>query len=208
MTIPCEAHLQYDIHYFQTCLSFYSCRPVGGAFTYGLVLPWALIHLLLCLVLLLLPCLCFFGTFRKHATSSRVREYTGVFLAIFLFNIGWGFGLPATHPLHIGSLRFYAQIVFVVANGSIGLVLLFFFCIMSKNVRQTYSIVVILRLLKRSSGDWQKKSRLYKSSKEVNEIKVVETKEEVVKEEEDFDLNEVHGNPAVVDDSTSETQFN
>ena len=79
---------------------------------------------------------------------------------------------------------------------------------MSKNVRQTYSIVVILRLLKKSSGDWQKKSRLYKSSKEVNEIKVVETKEEIVKEEEDFDLNEVHGNPAVVDDSTSETQFN
>lgn len=132
-----------------------------------------------------------------------MREYTGIFLAIFLFNIGWGFGLPATHPLHIGSLRFYGQIVFVVANGGIGLVLLFFFCIMSKNVRQTYSVVVILRLLKRSSGDWQKKSRFNKSS---NEKKAVKTKEE----EEAFDLNEVHGNPAVVEDSIfkSETQFN
>lgn len=135
-----------------------------------------------------------------------MRLYTGVFLAIFLFNIGWGLGLPATHPLHIGSLRFYGQIVFVVANGSTGLVLLIFFCIMSKNIRQTCSVVVVLKLLKRSSSDWQK---LYPSSKEDKIVKGI-PKERAIKEEEATELNEVYGNPAVVEECAfeTETQFN
>ena len=140
-----------------------------------------------------------------------MREYTGVFLAIFLFDVGWGLGLPATHPLHAGSLRFYGQIVFVVANSSIGLVLLFFFCIMSENVRQTCSYVVVLKLLMRYSRDWEQQSGLYTSSKETdedNKIKVLDTKD--VSPAQTF---EVYGNPAVVPSEEecvfeSETQFN
>ena len=143
-------------------------------------------------------------------TSSWVREYTGVLLVIFLFDIGWGLGLLATHPLHAGSLRFCGQIVFVVANGGIGLVLLIFFCIMSENVRKTCSFVVILKLL-RYSSDWEQQSRLYTSSKQKdqdNKIKILDTKD--VSHAQTF---EVHGNPAVVTSEEkcvfeSETQFN
>ena len=141
-------------------------------------------------------------------TSSWVREYTGVFLVIFLFDVGWGLGLPATHPLHAGSLRFYGQVVFVVANGGIGLVLLIFFCIMSENVRRTCSFVIVAKLLIRYSSDWKQQSRLYTSSKEKdqdNKIKILDTKD--VSPAQTFDP------PAVVTSEKeyvfeSETQFN
>lgn len=134
-----------------------------------------------------------------------MREYTGVFLVIFLFDVGWGLGLPATHPLHAGSLRFYGQIVFVVANCSIGLVLLIFFSIMSENVRRMCSFV---KLLMRYNSDWEQQSGLYTSSKEKDEEKIVDTKD--VSPAQTF---EVYGNPAVVTSEEecvfeSETQFN
>ena len=190
-----------------------SCRPVEEAFHYGLVLPWALFHLPLWLGLLLLPCPCFSNTVKEHVRRSWLREYIGVILTLLLFDVGWGLGLPATHPLHVGSLRFYGQIVFSAANGCIGLVLFVFFCILSKKVRQTCAVTAIVKSLKRSSigkNDWQVQSGLYEHSNEGNE-KDKEKKEATAAEEEEipvitfnYDLNEVYGNPAVI---TPEEQY-
>ena len=146
--------------------------------------------------------------------GSWLREFAGIVLILLLFNVGWGLGLPATHPVDIGSLQFYGQIVFSTANGCIGVVLLVFFCILSEKVRKTCTVRLFLKMS--SMNDWQKQSGLYNSSKEDNKDNDKEML--VVKEEEppvitfEYELNEVYGNPAVMNSEEeyafeSETQF-
>ena len=172
------------------------------AFHYGLVLPWGLIHLPLCLCLFLLPCPCFSNALREHVRRSWLRQYTGVILTLLLFDIGWGLGLPSMLPLHLGSLRFCGQIVFSVANGCIGLVLFVFFCVLSENVRQTCTNPVILKRNGIATSDWQRQSGLYSPSKEEdsNSTKeAIEAGEAPAREITfEYDLDEVYGNPAAI----------
>ena len=138
---------------------------------------------------------------------------------LVLFDIGWGFGLPATHPLYIGSLRFYGQIVFTCANGCMGIVLLVFFCITSKEVRRTCIVKLLLNSLRQNSvTNWQRESGLYKEDsgsddKEAENVGVGrEENEEIPVITFQYDLNEVYGNPAAMTPEEvyafeSETQF-
>lgn len=137
---------------------------MDSAFHYGLILPWGLVHVPAIVCLLLAPCPCLSNTLREHVRRSWLREYTAIVLTLVLFDVSWGLGLPATHPLHVGNLRFIGQIVFCVANGCIGLVLFIFFSVLSKSVRKTCGISLALKR-GRENSDWQKQSGLYKSSK-------------------------------------------
>jgi hypothetical protein len=195
------------------------CRPVMEAFHYGLLLPWALIHLPLYLCLFLLPCPCFSNTLRENVRRSWLREYTGIVLSLLLFDIGWGLGLPAMHPLHLGNLRLCGQIVFSAANGCISLVLFVFFCALSENVRQTCTIPVTLKRNSIAMSDWQRQSGLYGPSQEEDNNNSKERTEATVTEEcpqettFEYDLDEVYGNPAAISTEEeyafeSQTQFN
>ena len=188
----------------------YSCRPAEEPFLYGLVLPWALLHLLLWLGLILLPCPCCSSTLKEHVKRSWLREYIGLVLALFLFDVGWGLGLPATHPLHVGSLRLYSQIVFSVSNGLIGPVVLLFYCILNKSVRKMCAWPT--EKLKRrnlSKEDWQVQSGLYEKPDEAkDDVKVTDAANAEEKEPPqitfEYDLDEVYGNPTV---TTPEEMF-
>ena len=187
----------------------YSCRPVEEPFLYGLVLPWALVHLLLWLGLILLPCPCCSTTLKEHVKRSWLREYIGLVLTLFLFDVGWGLGLPATHPLHVGSLRLYSQIIFSVSNGLIGPVVLLFYCILSKSVRKMCAWPTE-KLKRRNLGrdDWQVQSGLYEKPEvedEGDDVKLVDNEEkEPPKITFEYDLDEVYGNPAI---TTPEEMF-
>ena len=189
---------------------------MNSAFHYGLLLPWILIHALLWLYLVLLPCPCCLNIFKNRVKGSWLRKYVGLALTLFIFDIGWGLGLPTTHPLYVENSPVYAQVVFSVANGFLGLILFIFYCLLSKKVRQTYNLMNVLRRSSIARGNWQKQSGLYDKKEEEN---IHDTNVLTVEEEEpttmtfEYNLDEVYGNPAVIRPEeeyafVSETQFN
>ena len=185
------------------CFS-YSCRPVQEPFLYGMIVPWALLHALLWVAFIFLPCPCFSYTMKEHLKRSWLREYIGLVVAILLFDVGWGLGLPATHPLHLGSLRFYSQIIFSATNGLIGPVFLVFYCLLNKSVRNV-CIWLSGKLKRRAlqNEDWQLQSGLYDNFKKIDEeenVRRVDFEEEKDPPQITFEYNldEVYGNPAAL----------
>ncbi len=115
-----------------------SCRPVFGAYWYGLLLVGGLFMLLTIVLLVIAPIHAKYAHVQPKS-SSRLGWYAEyislVFVAIFFF-VAWGFGIPATHPLHLGIVRVVFQGIFIVCNIFQGLVMVICFCLLSEKVRR------------------------------------------------------------------------
>ncbi len=129
---------------FTTCGDFLphfylSCRPKDEPYQYGLLLPWGIIHLLSYARMLISPCV------RKQLSSKSspafrnwLREHIGLLVALILFDIAWGVGLPSMHPLDLGSTRKVLQVAFIIASFFLGLAVFVAFCLLSHEVRRSW----------------------------------------------------------------------
>jgi len=124
-----------ELHLWLVCVC--RCRPEAYPYTLGLMLIGGLMIVLTLILLVVL----FFRYKRgssptsKSGTSKWRMEYVGLVLVAACFFVAWGFGLPATRPLSLGILRFLFQIVFLVFSALCGVFMLFFFCLLSPQVR-------------------------------------------------------------------------
>ena len=60
-------------------------------------------------------------------------------LTLLLFEVAWGFGLPATNSLGLGATRLVFQILFVIASAVLGLVMLIFFVFLNREAREVWT---------------------------------------------------------------------
>ena len=59
----------------------------------------------------------------------------GVALILLLFGVTWGFGLPSTNSLDLGSTRLVFQIIFVLVSATLGFVMFVVFCVFIREAR-------------------------------------------------------------------------
>jgi len=74
--------------------------------------------------------------------STWVWEYIELALSLILFFITWGFGIPATHRHNIGIARIIFQAIFITGSFLLGITVFLFFCLLSREVRQTWTALV------------------------------------------------------------------
>ena len=106
-----------------------SCRPVKWPYWISLLGISGLLHLQTWIGLVVAPC--FKPPMSRHSEiDSRLwlRETVGLITSLFLCDIAWGFGLPATHT--IGRpyiLRSIFQGIFITASALLGCTIFVFF---------------------------------------------------------------------------------
>lgn len=115
-----------------------SCRPVSGAYWFGLLLVGGLFMLLTVILVIISPIHAKFGQVRSKSSSRGdwYAEYFGLILVSICFYLAWGFGIPATLPLHLGVTRVILQVMFIVCNVLQGLVMVLCYCLLSEKVRK------------------------------------------------------------------------
>ena len=127
-------------------LPSFSCRPSYFPYWLGLILPWAITHVIAYGLLFL--AFCTSQPESKDASSNDKttwkREQAGLLLAMVLFDIAWGFGLPALQYSETldNSLRTAFQIIFIVSSILLGVVVFLFFGLLSREVRNKIMSVV------------------------------------------------------------------
>ena len=110
---------------------FYSCGPVNWTLYLGVAFPVIVVHLVTLILLLLLPFLS-----EKVKSYIKQREMLGVGVTLVLFDLIWGIGLSSIVVPPESSTQMTLQNVFIIASAVHGLLIVFFFCILSKKVRE------------------------------------------------------------------------
>ena len=99
-------------------------------------------------MLLLLPFLS-----EKVHQYVKQREVLGVGVTLFLFDVMWAVGLSSFAVAPESSTQMTLQNIFIIASAIHGLVIVFFFCVLSKKVREE-----LIKLVSRRSTKSQAKS--------------------------------------------------
>lgn len=111
------------------------CRPTSAPFWYGLFLIGGLLFLLTLVLLVFL----LFRFKKENAPSQKYKshwhyDYIGLGVVSVCLFVAWGVGLPATRPFNVGYLRLFFQLIFLVGCALCGLLMVIFFCLLSKQV--------------------------------------------------------------------------
>lgn len=92
---------------------------------------------------------------RRPQSRSINKEHKsfqiGLFSVFLVFYTTWGFGLPAVYPLNLGPGRVVIQVIFIIANISLGVLMIVVFCALSKEIRKTWMKILCRFLLCRRS---------------------------------------------------------
>lgn len=138
------------IYQVLTCYKFSSsCQPVQQPFWYGLLIPAMLFMLLTAVVLVAIPVV----KRRAVAKGSHdpwLREFVGLLLVYICYFVAWGFGLPSMVSLGNGSMQVLFQVIYILASSLLGVFLLLFFAIFSKQIRNHW-VDLAQRLCKRKA---------------------------------------------------------
>lgn len=115
-----------------------SCRPVKWPYWIGLLGITGFLHLQTWIGLVVAPCLKP-PLSRRSEIDSRLwlKETAGLITALLLYDIAWGFGLPATHT--IGRpyiLRSFFQGIFITASALLGCTIFVFFFLLSRELQE------------------------------------------------------------------------
>ena len=65
---------------------------------------------------------------KTSQSDSWFTDFIGLVVISVLFYLAWGFGLPGTHPLHLGVTRVVLQVIFIVCNILQGLAMVVCYC--------------------------------------------------------------------------------
>ncbi len=109
------------------------------------------------LIHILAWCTLFAGLCLVHLRQEKINahwfeEWLGVALTLVVFELAWGFGLPATNSLGLGPTRLVFQIIFVVACIALGVVELVFFVVLLRVPREVWTGLVNRCIPGRSGG--------------------------------------------------------
>ena len=140
-----HTHNTHTRTHTHTHTSTYSCGPVSWALYLGVAFPVMVVHLVTLIVLLLLPFLS-----EKVHNYAKQREMLGVGVTLILFDQIWGIGLSSFVVPPESSTQLTLQNVFIIASAVHGLLIVFFFCVLSKKVRKLFC--------RRSKSDLKRKS--------------------------------------------------
>ena len=97
----------------------------------GVAFPVIVVHLVALILLLILPFLS-----KKVQSNIKQREMLGVGVTLILFDLIWGVGLSSYIVPQETSTQMTLQNVFIIASAVHGLLIVFFFCVLSKKVRK------------------------------------------------------------------------
>jgi hypothetical protein len=104
---------------------------VSWALYLGVAFPVIVVHLVTLILLFLLPFLS-----KKVQSHVKQREMLGVGVTLILFDLIWGVGLSSFIVPQESSTQMNLQNVFIIASAIHGLLIVFFFCALSKKVRK------------------------------------------------------------------------
>ena len=91
----------------------------------------ALLHFAAATALVLLLCLS-----KKVQEYIKYREALGIVISLLVFDITWGVGLSSVALTAADAPKITLQKIFTFTSSIFGLPMIFFFCILSKDVRQ------------------------------------------------------------------------
>lgn len=63
------------------------------------------------------------------------RDFIGLAVICLCYYVAWGFGLPAMLTLGSGAMRVLFQVIYILASSLLGVFLLLFFVLLSKEIR-------------------------------------------------------------------------
>lgn len=89
-------------------------------------------------MLVAIPCSKRKSIHNKNGSHIWVFEYIGLFFVFVFYFVAWGFGLPATNPLNLGVTRPVFQVIFIGASFLLGLTLFIFYCLLSRQIRESW----------------------------------------------------------------------
>ena len=89
---------------------------------------------------------------QEKITTQWFEEWLGIALTLVIFELAWGFGLPATNSLGLGATRLVFQIIFVIACVSLGVVEFVFFVVLLRDPREVWTGLVNRCIPGRSGG--------------------------------------------------------
>ena len=115
----------------------------------GVTFPVIVVHLITVIILILLPFLS-----EKIHSYVKQREILGVGITLILFDLIWGVGLSSIVVAPESSTQMTLQNIFIIANAVHGLLIIFFFCVLSKKVREEF-----IKLVSRRSKSENKSSK-------------------------------------------------
>ena len=124
-----------------------SCGPKRHALWFGLATPVILVHLVTITSLLLLN----FLSDKIHRYVKQ-RELLGVCVTLVLFNVIWGIGLTSSALASGNPQKLTLQNIFTIASAVQGLEIGFFFCILSKKVREEFVRLVTSKTSPKSAS--------------------------------------------------------
>ena len=117
----------------------------------GVAFPVMVVHLVTLIILILLPFLS-----EKIHSYVKQREILGVGITLILFDLIWGVGLSSFIVVPESSTQMTLQNVFITASAVHGLLIIFFFCVLSKKVREE-----LIKLVSRRSKSERNSSSMH-----------------------------------------------
>ena len=75
----------------------------------------------------------------KGSHDPWLREFVGLLLVYICYFVAWGFGLPAMVTLGNSVMRILFQVIYILASSLLGVFLLLFFMILSKQIRSRWA---------------------------------------------------------------------
>ena len=97
----------------------------------GVAFPVIVVHLVTLIMLLILTFLS-----KKVQNNVKQREMLGISVTLILFDLIWGVGLSSFIVPQESSTQMTLQNVFIIASAVLGLLIVSFFCVLSKKVRE------------------------------------------------------------------------
>ena len=88
----------------------------------------------------------------KFTAGSWFEEWLGIALTLLIFELAWGFGLPATNSLDLGATRLIFQILFLLGSLALGIVMFVFFVLLLREAREVWMGLINRCIPGRSGG--------------------------------------------------------
>ena len=111
----------------------YSCIPVEWSLWLGLLLPFAAVHLVSWMVLLLSPVLRHCAA--AQSSSAWHKETIAIGFILFFFNLAWEVEFPALVLPPGSSTAVTLKSIFIASSISLGFITLVYFCFLKPQAR-------------------------------------------------------------------------